>query len=107
MSHRVEPDGVSGAEPLTKVAFTDPESRRVRGSGAYGQHMCRAAIPPVRDLARKIDGATAVLEDSRGKDVALKAPWAVSMRVFHQQPSHWTSRCVSRYYGLNSFRVTR
>lgn len=65
------------------------------------------AIPDARRIARKIDEADRILAGSRGEDVALKAPWAISMRIFHPQPTHWTSRCVSRYYGLNSFHVTR
>lgn len=65
------------------------------------------AIPYAREIAVKTDEADRILRASRGKDVALKAPWALSMRIFHPQTTHWTSRCVSRYYGLNSFHATR
>lgn len=65
------------------------------------------ALPHARFIAAKTDAADALLRRSHGQHVALKAPWAISQRIFHVHPDHWSSRCVSRYYGLQSFHAVR
>ena len=64
-------------------------------------------LPRVREIAAKADDADRLLRASRGEAVALHAPWAVNNRIFSEDRDHWSNRCVSRYYGLQSFHATR
>lgn len=64
-------------------------------------------IPRLRQISIRQDAADRILRASRGEAVALHAPWAVSHRIFSEDPTHWSNRCVSRYYGLRSFHASR
>ena len=64
-------------------------------------------IPEARRGAAQIDAIDAELRPQRGQDVILKSRWALANRFLVNDPTHWSNRCVCRYYGLRSLRVTR
>jgi hypothetical protein len=65
------------------------------------------SIPHARFIAAQMDRTDALLRQSEGKHVTLRAPWAVQQRIFDGDPKHWSNVCVSRFYRLQSFHATR
>lgn len=65
------------------------------------------ALPHARYIAARMDETDAVLKQKTGERVSLRAPWAVSQRIFDTDPTHWSNVCVSRFYRLESFHATR
>ena len=64
-------------------------------------------IPEGRRNAAEVEAIARVMRANRGKDVVLQSKWALDSRVLVSDPSHWTNRCMCRYYGVRSLRVSR
>lgn len=64
-------------------------------------------IPQERAAARKADAVDLFLATQRGRRIVLVSPWAVASRFATKDPGHWTNRCVSRFYELDSLSVVR
>lgn len=65
------------------------------------------AMRDARTNAARLDALGAGLRQRRGQAVTLHDPWLLESGVLHPEPDHWTNRCVSRYYGVQSIRVER
>lgn len=65
------------------------------------------SIPQERDAARHADAVDRLLAAQRGRRMVLVSPWAVASRFATEDPNHWTNRCVSRFYEMNSLSVVR
>lgn len=65
------------------------------------------AIPESRSEARQADAVVRDLASRRGQEVVLLSPWAFASRFATDDATHWTNRCVSRFYELRSLSVVR
>jgi hypothetical protein len=66
-----------------------------------------ASIPEARRNAAHVDAIDSELRTQRGRDAVLRSPWALEHRFLDAASSHWTNRCVARYFDLRSLRVER
>lgn len=65
------------------------------------------ALPADRERAARMDALDAFFRARRGQEAVVQERWPLAMHILSEDPEHWSNRCVSRYYGLQSVRVAR
>ncbi len=65
------------------------------------------SIDDGRRFASEADRVATVLRANAGKDLTIRAPYALAERMIFEDPNEWTNRCIADYFGVRSLTVTR